>query len=63
MRRAFLEGPGVKGWCYYGALANTGDGILMGIVAKRALSKVAGKVRFPRIEPAFLTENRGRSWG
>ena len=51
MRRAFLEGPGVKGWSYYGSTANTGDGILMGILAGAALAKVGKSAS--RIEPAF----------
>lgn len=51
MRRAFLEGPGVKGWSFYGSPYNTGDGIRMGILAGAALAKV-GKCA-SRIELAF----------
>ena len=51
MRRAFLEGPGVKGWSFYGSPFNTGDGIRMGIQAGAALAKV-GKCA-SRIELAF----------
>jgi len=51
MRRAFLEGPGVKGWSFYGSIYNTGDGILMGILVGAALAKVAKSAS--RIEPAF----------
>jgi succinate dehydrogenase/fumarate reductase flavoprotein subunit len=29
MRKAFLEGPGVEGWAFYGSPDNTGDGIEM----------------------------------
>jgi len=42
MRRAFLEGPGVKGWAFYGTTANTGDGILMALKVGAGLMK-AGK--------------------
>lgn len=51
MRRAFLEGPGVKGWSFYGSPFNTGDGIRMGIEVGAGLAKV-GKCA-SRIEPAF----------
>ena len=40
MRRAFLEGPGIKGWTYYGSQDNTGDGIEMAIKVGAALAKV-----------------------
>ena len=40
MRRAFLEGPGITGWAFYGTTANTGDGIRMGIKAGAQLAKV-----------------------
>lgn len=33
MRQAFLEGPGVDGWAFYGTTSNTGDGIAMGMAA------------------------------
>ncbi|KUO62676.1 MAG: fumarate reductase [Gracilibacter sp. BRH_c7a] len=51
MRRAFLEGPGVKGWCFYGSPDNTGDGIEMAIQIGASLAKVAKSAS--RIEPAF----------
>jgi len=40
MRRAFLEGPGVEGWAFYGTPENTGDGIEMAMKIGSALSKV-----------------------
>lgn len=40
MRRAFLEGPGVKGWCFYGTQSNTGDGIEMAMKIGAGLAKV-----------------------
>lgn len=40
MRRAFLEGPGVEGWAFYGSPANTGDGIAMAVIVGAALAKV-----------------------
>jgi len=51
MRKAFLEGPGVKGWCFYGSPYNTGDGIEMALLVGAALAKVAKSAS--RIEPAF----------
>jgi hypothetical protein len=51
MRRAFLEGPGVKGWCFYGSPDNTGDGIEMAILIGAGLVKVAKSAS--RIEAAF----------
>ncbi|HTD91504.1 MAG TPA: FAD-dependent oxidoreductase [Burkholderiales bacterium] len=47
MRKAFLDGPGVEGWAFYGTPANTGDGIRMAMKAGAALSKIgsiAGRV-------------------
>lgn len=47
MRQAFLEGPGVEGWAFYGTTANTGDGIRMALKVGAALSKigsVAGRI-------------------
>lgn len=41
MREAFLTGPGVNGWAFYGALCNTGDGIAMGQEVGAGLAKVA----------------------
>jgi 3-oxosteroid 1-dehydrogenase len=40
MRRAFLEGPGVEGWAFYGSPENTGDGIAMAMQAGAGLAKV-----------------------
>ena len=40
LRSAFLDGPGVDGWAFYGTPANTGDGIIMALEAGAALSKV-----------------------
>ncbi|MCI8565004.1 MAG: FAD-dependent oxidoreductase [Lachnospiraceae bacterium] len=40
MRRAFLEGPGVKGWVFYGTPENTGDGIEMAMKVGAGLAKV-----------------------
>lgn len=51
MRRAFLEGPGVKGWCFYGSQSNTGDGIEMAMKIGVGLAKV-GKAA-SRIEIAI----------
>jgi 3-oxosteroid 1-dehydrogenase len=47
MRKAFLEGPGVEGWAFYGSPANTGDGIRMALKLGAALCKIgsiAGRV-------------------
>lgn len=41
MRRAFLQGPGVKGWTFWGTPANTGDGIAMAMGVGAGLAKVA----------------------
>jgi succinate dehydrogenase/fumarate reductase flavoprotein subunit len=40
MRRAFLEGPGGKGWAFYGSPDNTGDGIAIAVGVGAALAKV-----------------------
>lgn len=40
MREAFLEGPGVEGWAFYGTTANTGDGIKMAVALGAQLAKV-----------------------
>lgn len=42
MRSAFLEGPGINGWAFYGTTSNTGDGISMGMAVGAGLQK-AGK--------------------
>ena len=47
MRKAFLEGPGIDGWAFYGSPANTGEGIRMALRVGAALSKIgsiAGRV-------------------
>jgi succinate dehydrogenase/fumarate reductase flavoprotein subunit len=47
MRKAFLDGPGIEGWAFYGSPANTGDGIRMALRIGAALSRVgsiAGRV-------------------
>ena len=47
MRKAFLEGPGVEGWAFYGTPANTGDGIRMGLKVGAGLAKagsIAGRI-------------------
>ena len=61
MRRAFLEGPGVKGWSFYGSPENTGDGIKMGILIGAGLAKV-GKCA-SRIEPAFPYGEKYEKYG
>ena len=40
MRRAFLEGPGITGWAFYGTTSNTGQGIRMAVEIGAQLSKV-----------------------
>lgn len=57
MRRAFLEGPGVTGWGFYGSPDNTGDGIEMAILVGAGLVKVAKAAS--RIESAFP---HGKNW-
>lgn len=47
MRKAFLDGPGIEGWAFYGSPANTGDGIRMAMKVGAALARVgsvAGRV-------------------
>ena len=47
MRKAFLDGPSVEGWAFYGTMANTGDGIRMALKTGAALSRigsVAGRI-------------------
>lgn len=41
MRKAFLPGPSVEGFAFYGTPYNEGDGIRMGLKAGAALSKVS----------------------
>ena len=50
MRQAFLEGPGINGWAFYGTTSNTGDGIAMGMAVGAGLQKVgksAARVSVP----------------
>jgi succinate dehydrogenase/fumarate reductase flavoprotein subunit len=56
MRQAFLEGPGVNGWAFYGTTSNTGDGIAMGMAAGAGLQK-AGKSAARVIVPTQVTHN------
>lgn len=51
MRQAFIEGPGVEGWAFYGTLFNEGDGIRMGQEVGAGLQK-AGKAASRVIMPA-----------
>ena len=41
MRRAFIEGPAVSGWAFYGTPSNTGQGILMGLKAGAQMLKAS----------------------
>ncbi len=69
MRRAFLEGPGVEGWAFYGTPANTGDGIEMALKVGAGLMK-AGKaaarmimavpVRVNGMKMGLITDSVGR---
>lgn len=56
MRKAFLEGPGITGWGFYGTTSNTGDGIAMGMAAGAGLQKV-GKSAARVIVPTLDTFN------
>ena len=56
MRQAFLEGPGINGWAFYGTTSNTGDGIAMGMAAGAGLQKV-GKAAARVIVPTQVTYN------
>ncbi len=56
MREAFLEGPGVEGWAFYGTTFNEGDGIAMGVGAGAGLMKV-GKAASRIIMPAPIRHN------
>ena len=68
MRRAFLEGPGVDGWAFYGTPENTGDGIEMAITIGAALVKVgkaasriitAVPMRFHGLKMGLITDSVG----
>ncbi len=56
MRQAFLEGPGINGWAFYGTTSNTGDGIAMGMAVGAGLQKV-GKSAARVIVPTQKTFN------
>lgn len=56
MRRAFLEGPGVEGWAFYGTTFNEGDGIAMAQRVGAGLMKV-GKAASRIIFPAPIRHN------
>ena len=69
MRRAFLEGPGIEGWAFYGSPANTGDGIAMALKVGAGLMK-AGKaaarmimavpIRVNGMKMGLITDSVGR---
>jgi succinate dehydrogenase/fumarate reductase flavoprotein subunit len=61
MRKAFLEGPGVEGWAFYGSPDNTGDGIEMGMAVGAGLMK-AGKAA-ARIITAVPIRHHGMKMG
>ncbi len=61
MRQAFLEGPGVNGWAFYGTTSNTGDGIAMANAIGAGLQKV-GKSAARVIVPT-LTKFNGMRLG
>jgi succinate dehydrogenase/fumarate reductase flavoprotein subunit len=47
MREAFLDGPAVEGWAFYGSPENTGDGIRMALkvgAALKHIGSIAGRV-------------------
>ncbi len=56
MRSAFLEGPGVEGWAFYGTTFNEGDGIRMGLDVGAGMMK-AGKAASRIIFPAPVRHN------
>ncbi len=56
MRKAFLEGPGVEGWAFYGSPDNTGDGIEMAQAVGAGLMG-AGKVNGRLIAAVPLRAN------
>jgi succinate dehydrogenase/fumarate reductase flavoprotein subunit len=69
MRRAFLEGPGVEGWAFYGTPANTGDGIAMAMRVGAGLAKVgkaasriitAVPIRHHGLKMGLITDSVGR---
>ena len=56
MRSAFLEGPGLEGWSFYGTIYNEGDGIVMGLAAGAGMMK-AGKAASRIIMPSPVRHN------
>jgi succinate dehydrogenase/fumarate reductase flavoprotein subunit len=69
MRRAFLEGPGVEGWAFYGTPENTGDGIAMAMKVGAGLAKVgkaasrlimAVPLRHHGLKMGIITDSVGR---
>lgn len=56
MRQAFLEGPGIEGWAFYGTTFNEGDGIAMGQKVGAGIMK-AGKAASRIIMPAPVRYN------
>lgn len=69
MRRAFLEGPGVEGWAFYGSPDNTGDGIAMAMQVGAGLAKVgkaasrvimAVPIRHHGLKMGLITDAVGR---
>lgn len=56
MRQAFLEGPGVEGWAFYGTIYNEGDGIVMGQKVGAGIMK-AGKAASRIIMPSPIRHN------
>jgi succinate dehydrogenase/fumarate reductase flavoprotein subunit len=61
MRQAFLEGPAVEGWAFYGSPDNTGDGIEMALKVGAGLMK-AGKAA-SRIITAVPIRHHGLKMG
>jgi len=69
MRRAFLEGPGIEGWAFYGSPDNTGDGIAMAMQVGAGLAKVgkaasrvimAVPIRHHGLKMGLITDAIGR---
>ena len=69
MRLAFLEGPGVEGWAFYGTPENTGDGIAMAMKVGAGLVKVgkaasrlitAVPIRMHGLKMGVITDSVGR---
>lgn len=62
MRQAFLEGPGVDGWAFYGTTFNEGDGIAMGQKVGAGLMKT-GKAASRVIMPCPTVKHNGMKLG